>query len=672
VIRVRSFAVAWLVSLLATPSVLVAQNRIAVLTAEDHRAATAHDLSIIKGGLHGRDPQTVRVAVRAIGRLERPSLAADIVPLLRHPLPEIRAEAANALAQAAQGLKRQSPARVNPVRPASSHKDFASPLDAIVDALASRLRVEEDPTVLGTISASIGRLPYTTAAQLEGAETLLLDARSRDESADARLGVAQGFEALSRVSNKISPLSTEAVAALTAMATLQPRESAGAARIRRLSLEALTNAGAADDATIQRATTDPDFQVRRLAMKAAGTGELDASARSALFVGLRDAVGSVRYEALRGLGARADDGGCAVSRDAIADVDVHVALLAIDSLSQCSWSAAAVSTLDGAVRDLGSAGSSRGWHRAAHGLTALASAAPDHAARLLPQFMASRVWQLRMYAARAAATMKNRAALQQLSMDDDDNVREAALEGLSKTAGHDADDTFIAQLGRNDNQLIRTAAIALKGSSRADAVVPALQAALDRLRASGRDNARDAEAAIIDTLQGFGASVQPLKPVDELPATVDLDAEAINRLQGARAHVTIRGVGAFDLALIATEAPATVVRFAKLAESGYYNGLTFHRVVPNFVIQGGSPGANEYVGDATYMLDEVGLWPHVRGAAGISTRGRDTGDAQIFIDLVDNPRLDHEYTVFAQVLNGIDVVDQILEGDVIDSITIVR
>ena len=75
------------------------------------------------------------------------------------------------------------------------------------------------------------------------------------------------------------------------------------------------------------------------------------------------------------------------------------------------------------------------------------------------------------------------------------------------------------------------------------------------------------------------------------------------------------------------------------------------------MIQGGSPGANEYIGDATFMRDEVGQWPHVRGAVGISTRGRDTGDAQIFIDLVDNPRLDHEYTVFAQVLNGMDVVD---------------
>ena len=148
--------------------------------------------------------------------------------------------------------------------------------------------------------------------------------------------------------------------------------------------------------------------------------------------------------------------------------------------------------------------------------------------------------------------------------------------------------------------------------------------------------------------------------------------EELRRLAAPKARVTIRDVGTFELALFTIQAPATVLRFARLAASGYYNGLTFHRVVPNFVIQGGSPGANEYIGDAQFMRDELGLWPHVRGAAGISTRGRDTGDAQIFIDLVDNPRLDHEYTVFAQVLNGLDVIDRILEGDVIERIDIVQ
>ena len=150
-----------------------------------------------------------------------------------------------------------------------------------------------------------------------------------------------------------------------------------------------------------------------------------------------------------------------------------------------------------------------------------------------------------------------------------------------------------------------------------------------------------------------------------------MTAEDLRRLANARARVTIRGVGSFELMLFTAEAPATVARFVRLAQAGYYNGLTFHRVVPNFVIQGGSPGANEYIGDAMFMRDEVGLWPHVRGAVGISTRGRDTGDAQIFIDLVDNPRLNHDYTVFAQVLNGMEIVDRVLEGDVIEKIDIV-
>ena len=66
--------------------------------------------------------------------------------------------------------------------------------------------------------------------------------------------------------------------------------------------------------------------------------------------------------------------------------------------------------------------------------------------------------------------------------------------------------------------------------------------------------------------------------------------------------------------------------------------------------------------------DEVGLWPHVRGAVGLASDGENAG--AIFIDLVDNPEFDHRHTVFGQLLNGIDVVDLLLEGDVIESIEI--
>ncbi|MCC7180745.1 MAG: peptidylprolyl isomerase [Acidobacteria bacterium] len=129
------------------------------------------------------------------------------------------------------------------------------------------------------------------------------------------------------------------------------------------------------------------------------------------------------------------------------------------------------------------------------------------------------------------------------------------------------------------------------------------------------------------------------------------------------------GRGAFDISLDPDFAPLSSVRIARRASEGYYNGLTFHRVAPNFVIQGGSPGANEYAGDALFMRDEVGI--HRRGTVGISTRGRDTGDAQIFVNLVDSPRLDHQYTVFGTVVSGMDVVDGILEGDVIERIELV-
>jgi cyclophilin family peptidyl-prolyl cis-trans isomerase len=124
--------------------------------------------------------------------------------------------------------------------------------------------------------------------------------------------------------------------------------------------------------------------------------------------------------------------------------------------------------------------------------------------------------------------------------------------------------------------------------------------------------------------------------------------------------------------LLVEEAPVSALRVATRAREGYYDGLTFHRVVPNFVIQGGSPGANEYMGDGPFMRDEVGLLSHRRGTVGISTRGRDTGDAQIFVNLVDLPRLDHTYTVFAEVIEGMDVVDAILEGDVIERVEVVK
>jgi cyclophilin family peptidyl-prolyl cis-trans isomerase len=123
------------------------------------------------------------------------------------------------------------------------------------------------------------------------------------------------------------------------------------------------------------------------------------------------------------------------------------------------------------------------------------------------------------------------------------------------------------------------------------------------------------------------------------------------------------GGGTFTVLLFPREAPATVARVLRLVRQGWYDGKVFQRVEPNFVIQGGGPDANEYVGDDAFMRDELGLRTHARGTLGISARGRDTGDGQWFINLVDNPLLDHEYSVFGRIETGQTVAERILEGD---------
>ena len=653
--RRRTLCVCAVLSVLSAAAASSAQTRLAVLQAEDRRAPTPNDLAILRSGARSGDAQVARAAVRALGRLERPALIADILPLLRHSVPEVRAEAANAVAQAAQGWKKDPP-------PAAG-----AALDTALATLAARLRVEADADVRAAIAETIGRVPYMTAAQVTKADQVLADFALRGESVTDRLGAAKAFEALIRINRKLQPPGTESLATLKQLATDRPPEANGAARVRRLAVEALVTGNVADDRTVAAALTDPDAQVRRIVLRAADADALTAAVRT-------DDAASVRLEALHQLAVKKAADACAVSAAAVADRDIAVALVAIDQLAGCGSLPEAVVLLDGAVRQVPDAAEPRGWHRAAHALVALADAAPDHAAAALAPFLSAPIWQVRMYAARAATVLRNREALEKLATTDgDDNVREAAVDGLRRLYAHDADGVYVAQLTRSGNQILRAAAIALANTPNRDTAVPALRAALDRLVAERKDNSHDARSAIAATLTALGEVVQrtATEPFTQPGSVSDLNADDLRRLASPRARITMRGIGSIELALFTVQAPASVLRFARLAQAGYYNGLTFHRVVPNFVVQGGSPGASEYIGDSPFMRDEVGLWPHVRGAVGISTRGRDTGDAQIFIDLVDVPRLDHEYTVFAQVLNGIDVIDRILEGDVIEKIEII-
>ena len=275
-----------------------------------------------------------------------------------------------------------------------------------------------------------------------------------------------------------------------------------------------------------------------------------------------------------------------------------------------------------------------------------------------------------MYAARAATVLADTARLRTLARDSSDNVKEAAIDALAKFTGHADDELFLNALSANGAQAVRAGANALKGSPRAD-VRAAASAAFDRWVAKDNASARDTRRAL---LQAAGRPESDDKP----PAQrYDLPADAVALALGAdrRLRVTLTpesGGGSFIVRLRGDVAPMMAARILALARQGYYNNLTWHRVEHDFVIQGGSPRANEYVGYTQFLRDELGTVPHLRGTVGMSTRGHDTGDAQWFVNLRDNQRLGRDYTVFAEVVDGIDVVDGILEGDTIASIVEVR
>lgn len=122
------------------------------------------------------------------------------------------------------------------------------------------------------------------------------------------------------------------------------------------------------------------------------------------------------------------------------------------------------------------------------------------------------------------------------------------------------------------------------------------------------------------------------------------------------------------------DAPGTVDNFVKLSKDGFYNGLTFHRVIPDFVIQGGCP-KGDGTGGPGYTIDcelDGENQFHDRGVLSMAHAGRDTGGSQFFIchSRKNTAHLDRKHTVFGKVVEGLDVIDDIRQGDVIKKIEI--
>ncbi len=128
--------------------------------------------------------------------------------------------------------------------------------------------------------------------------------------------------------------------------------------------------------------------------------------------------------------------------------------------------------------------------------------------------------------------------------------------------------------------------------------------------------------------------------------------------------------GTIEIQLYADRAPKTVSNFIYLADNHFYDGLTFHRVVPGFVIQGGDPKGDGTGGPGYTFPDEPVVGDYLTGTVAMANSGPNTNGSQFFICLANQPSLPKQYNLFGQVISGMDVVGKIQVGDKIEQITI--
>ena len=130
--------------------------------------------------------------------------------------------------------------------------------------------------------------------------------------------------------------------------------------------------------------------------------------------------------------------------------------------------------------------------------------------------------------------------------------------------------------------------------------------------------------------------------------------------------------GTITLELYPEHAPQTVNNFVFLAEEGFYDGVAFHRVIDNFMVQGGDPTGTGRGGPGYTFEDELDGNPltHERGVLSMANAGPNTNGSQFFITHAPQPHLDGRHTVFGKVTDGMDVVDSIAQGDAMQSVTV--
>lgn len=364
---------------------------------------------------------------------------------------------------------------------------------------------------------------------------------------------------------------------------------------------------------LRRALADPDHRVREHAVRtlaasrAEAVGERDAAMRD-LIRAVSDPHSHVRINAIRALGGYGDEAAAGVLHAAVRDPDPNVAVAAISALGAVPGDAAREALIRFAADDAASYAVRTG------ALAALLGRDLETALAHAAEWAASPDSRLRFQATLVLGTSTDPAARAMLETLADDDV--ARISAAARV-----------RLGRIKPE---------------DAVVQGPELPLEP---PARDSAF------------YAAVVRRLV----LPDLFE------QRRPRVRVHTS---AGSFVIELDAADAPLTVHNFLELARRGYFDGVRWHRVVPNFVIQGGDPTGTGSGGPGYAIRDEINRIRFTRAVVGMALSGPDTGGSQFFVTHSPQPHLDGDFTIFGRVVEGMDVVDRTVQDDRIEKIEI--
>jgi cyclophilin family peptidyl-prolyl cis-trans isomerase/HEAT repeat protein len=435
---------------------------------------------------------------------------------------------------------------------------------------------------------------------------------------------------------------------------------------------------------------DPDPWVRGMAARGLGlVGESSDAERLRPLLG--DAAAGPAIQALRAARKLIQSGQFAAPpewlsalRRLVADPRPGVSLTAIEA--SASWLPDPV--LGDALAKLAIEGPTRARELA---LGALTEAKDPRAAAAIALAGRAAEPTLRARAAEAAAKAGVEDTLQLLAGDADPGVRAAVLS--ARLAGPDAESSARESLADAD-PIVRATALDWLAEhpvlpldaivetierARGDSLPDALLSAARAIAARGKAQPLERGKAVED-LERLAADREFLVRREAAAKLVDLGrpAPAVGAAS-ARELGVYRDIvretaaprlveldtrhGTLRLRLDCPHAPLTCLNFLQLGRQGFFDGLSFHRVVPDFVVQGGDPRGDGSGGPGFTIRDEIGRLRYRRGVVGMALSGPDTGGSQFFITLSAQPHLDGGYTAFGEVVGGEAVLDELVQGD---------